>query len=277
MPIQHRPMSEILAPAADPAAVAPTDDKSAATPETAKVDPPAVPEKYSGKTVDQVIEMHQNSEKRLGQLQNEVGSLRGLVTDLSTIQRPAAEPQPAEQEPVDVSGDDILRDPVGSVRAIVKQDFDKQEEARVTSATQTLFETEGRALVDDYGDIDAIVSTDDFQTFATRTPSRHADFQVAATGEGIAQVRAARRLLEDYTDFKAQTTPAQDPAPTPVEQARAAATESGSVAAPISGKPQVFETDVIKLINSDRAKYQSPSFQKELTEAIKEGRYVKAG
>ena len=78
------PQSEILAPAADPTAEAPTDDKPAAAAEVTEV-----PEKYKGKSTEDVIDMHQNAEKRLGEIQNELGTMRGLVTDLSSLQRPA--------------------------------------------------------------------------------------------------------------------------------------------------------------------------------------------
>lgn len=264
---KHRPMSEILAQA--PEAVA-KDDAPAPAP---TVDTPEVPEKYQGKTVEQVIEMHQNAEQALGRSQNEVGSLRGLVTDLSAVQRPASET--VEQEPVNVSGEEILADPVDAVNRIVQPQLEAAEARRELDAADALFRTEGAALMARHGDIDAIVATTEFQQFASRTPSRQVDFNTAATGKGLDQVRAASRLLEDFEDFKAQAAPTTEKAPTPTEQARAVATERGGTGAPISSKPQIFESDVIALINSDVMKYRSPSYQKELLDAIKEKRFVK--
>ena len=268
---QHRPMSKILAPAAD---VTPEPGQSV-KPDPAAPAPVEADVKYKDKTTEQVIEMHQNSEKRLGELQNEVGSLRGLVTDLSTVQRTSVAPEPVVDEPVTVSGDEMLADPVSSVLSIVKPQLDKAEADRASDAVANQVRTENAALMRDFGDIETIVGSDDFQSFASRTAGRQADFNVAATGKGVDQVRAARRLLEDYNDFKAATNPNPNPAPTPVEQARIVANEGSGTGAPISTKPQVFESDVIALINSDVAKYRSPSFQAELMEAIKEGRFVK--
>jgi hypothetical protein len=37
----------------------------------------------------------------------------------------------------------------------------------------------------------------------------------------------------------------------------------------------VYESDVLKLIQSDPEKYRSPTFQRELAKAIRENRYVK--
>lgn len=268
---QHRPMSKILAQAEEPTSEeGPTVDKPTAPVVTQK----EPPDKYKGKTTEQVIEMHQNAETRLGQIQNEVGQLRGLVTDLSAVQRPAVDSKPVEQETVTVSGEELIADPVGSVERILQPKLDAAEAARSVDAADQLFQLEGRALVQDY-DVDKIIATAEFQQFATRTPGRLADFNRAATGEGITQVRAARRLLEDFNDFNEQTATTEKPALTPTEQARAAATESGGTGAPISGKPQIFESDVIALIQSDVLKYRSPSYQTELMAAIKEGRFVK--
>lgn len=269
MPYKHRPMSEILAPQTPE-----PQEGQTATPAPAP-EASEVPEKYRGKSVEEVIEMHRNSESRLGQLQNEVGSLRGLVTDLSQVQRPTVTEQVEEVESVTVSGEEILSNPTEAVERIVQPHLDNLEKKKELDAAEAQLLAENAALVSQF-DIDAIVATPEFQQFASRTPSRQADFNTAATGEGLDQVRAARRLLEDFEDFQKQTAQPQTPTPTPVEQARNVSTESGSVAAPISSKPMIYEADVIKLINTDQAKYRSPSFQAELLEAIREGRYVKS-
>ena len=268
---KHRPMSEILAPAAPTKDEGSTEEpaKEAPAPAAKPLDP-----KYEGKSVEDIIEMHRNAESRLGQVQNEVGSLRGLVTELSSVQRTPEVEQAPEVESVDVSGEDILSNPVEAVNRIVQPHLDAQVRQKELEKAEALLQTEGAALAQAY-DVEGIVSTAEFQQFATRTPSRQADFQTAAYGEGIDQVRAARRLLEDYSDFQASVTTETKTGDTPVEAARKVATESGSVGAPISSKPKIHESDVIKLINSDPAKYRSPSFQGELLEAIKEGRFVK--
>ena len=265
---RSKPLSEILAPAADPEAQAQTDVKPAAA-----VAESYVPEKYRGKDVLSVIEMHQNAEQRLGQLQNEVGQLRGLVTDLSALQRPTPASQTAQQETIDVSSDDLLTDPVAAVRKIVQPEFDRRDAEKDKLAAETIVETEGAALLREFGNLDAIVASEGFQKFAQRTASRQADLVTAAQGHGLQQVRAARRLLEDYNDFQ-QATSSEKKTESGVDKARKVATESGGSGAPISSKPQIFESDVITLINSDPMKYRSPSFQKQLVEAIKEGRFV---
>ncbi len=271
---RHKPMSEILAPAAEPEAQVLTPEQVRAE---AAVAEQALPDKYKDKTVAQVAEMHLNAEAELGRVRNENSTYRGLVQDLSSLQRTPTEPQPEVQEQIDVSGDDLIENPVDSVRKIVKQDLDAYQRKADNAVLEQQVKTEGLALLKDFGNIDAIVATEDFQKFAIRTPSRQADFNVAASGAGLDQVRAARRLLEDFQDFNAVTNPtdADKPALTPVEVAKQVQTEGTGPAGSISTRPQIFEADVIKMINDNPAKYRSPSFQAELTSAIKENRFVK--
>ncbi len=271
--MKARSMSEIVAPAAEPIVKTPSVEPPVAAQEPVK---DALPDKYDGKTVAEVADMHMNAEQELGRVRNENHTYRGLVSDLTALRRPQEELQPKVQEPIDVSGDDLIQDPVGTIRKVVAQDLAevRAEADAVTVAQQVT--TEGKALVQDYGNIDDIVKTTEFQSFATRTPSRKADFNTAAVGEGLEQVRAARRLLEDFADFQEVTKPAEPITElTPVELARAAATSGAGPAGAITTQSQIFESDVIKMVTADPLKYRSPSFQAELSSAIKEGRFVK--
>jgi len=273
-------MSEILAPAPDvPAKTANTAEPVPVVAEPAKVETPPAPSKYDGKTTEQVIEMHRNAESRLGEIQNELGTMRGIVTDLTQLQSQPATPQPVEQETIDVSGDDLIQNPVETIRRVVATDAAAKKVVDDADQLDRTVAGEQLALQTEFGDINAIVATPEFSAFASRTPTRLADLNAAAKGEGLVQVRAARRLLEDYNDFNAALKPAVPvtPALTPVEQARAVSTEGAGPAGPISNAEVIYEADVLKMIQDEPMKYRSPSFQSELTAAIKEGRYVKSG
>jgi hypothetical protein len=277
-------MSSILAPATDPKPegqkdeLPPRDAEGKFTSPEQKA-PEGLPEKYQGKTPEEIAEMHRNAEKELGRLRNEIGNYRGLVNDLTTLQRKAPEPQSVEPEKIDVSGDELLTDPGSAIDKVVSQRLAEREAKEAELAAQERVELEGRALLQSFPDLDTIVTSTEFQEFASRTPSRQQDFLTAAQGEGIEQVRAARRLMEDFDDFQnasaAPSGPAkQDPQPG-VAAAKAVSNEGGGPAGAVSTKPLIHETDVLKLIASDPAKYRSPSFQKELMDAMREGRYVK--
>jgi|14BtaG_2_1085337.scaffolds.fasta_scaffold00547_9 hypothetical protein len=295
MPYQHRPLSKILAETPDlPAEGQNTEDQPRdsetgqfVSPATENKQESILPEKYKGKTTEEIAEMHMNAEKELGRVRNEVGTYRGLVNDLTNLQRKAPEPQNVDQEKVDVSGDDILLDPAGAIDKVVTQRLQERDEAEAVSRAQAEKDLEGQRLVTDFPDLDTIVASREFQEFAHRTSARQQDLVTAAQGEGFEQVQAARRLLEDFTDFRDSMAPQQAPNtvqsrpvnPTPdpgVQAAAAVSTEGAGPSGAVSTKPLIYETDVIKLIQSDPGKYRSPSFQGELMTAMREGRYVKS-
>jgi hypothetical protein len=277
---QRKPMSQIIAPSEGEQAVpAPTPENGAA--ENQNQDP-ALPEKYQGKSAAEVAEMHMNSEKRLGQLQNEVGQLRGLVQDLAQVQR-QAQPTTPDPVPVDVSGDDLIQNPSEAIRKVVQPLLQQQAQADEPSASDVadsaLLAMEQNALVNDFGDVATIAQSQEFQDFCARTSSRQADFQRACDSSlGVGQVQAARRLLEDYTDFRASlpSTEAQK-TQSVVEQAKKVATEGAGPAGAVATTDPIYEADVVAMINSNPEKYRSPSFQKQLHAAIREGRYIKNG
>lgn len=237
---------------------------------------PEVPEKYRGKSVDDVIDMHRNAERRLGELQNEVGSLRGLIRDLSVLQQPVATPESPEQETLEITGDDLLRDPAGTVRKVVQHDSAKAEYKRNLDSQEAELSKAQASFMADFADAKEITASEEFQAFAARTPSRQADMQIAAFGTGMEQVRAARRLLEDYKDFQAST--AKPAAPSAEEKALAAAKAASTEAGNANGgtrieKEILTQSEMVDLINKDPAKWRSPSTQAALIQAIKEGRY----
>jgi len=275
---QHRPLSKILAPTAES-----TDDQTP-TPTQPRNDKgqfeaveQELPEKYRGKTTEQVAEMHMNSERRLGQIQNEVGQLRGLVTDLSTLQRSETPVTEVTPEPLDLTGDQIIADPIGSIRKVVQHDAAAAKPVETQApAVDPLIQMETTALVNDFPDMETVTQTEDFQQFILRTPSRTADARLAAQGEGVHAVRAARRVLEDYQDFQSLQAPSPSAqAPTPLEQARAVSNAGAVASARTSSDDVMYEADVIKLCQDNPEKYRSPTFQKQLLASIREGRYVK--
>lgn len=272
---RHKPMSSIIAPSTGHTA----DGPSVTPPEGTTPPENQLPEKYQGKSPEQIAEMHMNSEKRLGQLQNEVGQLRGLVQDLAQVQRPSA---PATQEPVEVtvSGDELIANPAEAIRKVVQPLVQSQKDSDAGDATdKALYAAEQNALLSDFGDPQTIAGSQEFQQFVERTPSRQAEFQKACDpSAGIEQIRAARRLLEDFTDFSASLPASEaEKTQTAVQQAAAVANEGAGPAGAIQTKALVYEADVVAMINSEPEKYRSPSYQKELHEAIRDGRFVKMG
>ena len=204
------------------------------------------------------------------------------MQDLAQVQRQSTPVTPEPEVPVDVSGDDLISNPADTIRKVVQPLINQskpKEPAELDKSDQALYSMEQNALLSDFGDPREIVSTQEFQDFVERTPSRQADFQRACDpNEGIEQIRAARRLLEDFTDFTS-SMPASEASQrrTAIDSAKRIANEGSGPAGPVSTREPIYEADVIAMINSNPSKYRSPSFQKELHDAIREGRYIKHG
>jgi len=75
---------------------------------------PVVPEKYQGKSLEDVIKMHQEAEKEKSRLGNELGQARQQLQH-----RPVKEEEPKKRE---VKVDDLLENPEEAVSTIVNQD-----------------------------------------------------------------------------------------------------------------------------------------------------------
>jgi len=91
---------------------------------------PTVPEKYHGKSLEEVVQMHQEAEKLLGRQSSEVGELRKVVDDFITSQSQ----QPAPQQLVEPEDDiDYFTDPQAAVNRAI-ENHPKIREAQEYSA-----------------------------------------------------------------------------------------------------------------------------------------------
>jgi hypothetical protein len=76
-----------------------------------------VPEKYQGKSLEEVVQMHQEAEKLLGRQSGEVGELRKVVDDYISSQTPTQAPQQIVEPEEDI---DYFTDPQGAVNRAIE-------------------------------------------------------------------------------------------------------------------------------------------------------------
>ncbi len=106
----------------------PTADFAQEQAPQAPLEEPAVPDKYKGKGLADIIEMHRNAESELGRARNEVGQVRRLADELLGIHR--ASPASAPAKPVErkkLTPEDLLNDPESSVVAVVQATVAERE------------------------------------------------------------------------------------------------------------------------------------------------------
>ena len=78
-----------------------------------------VPVKYAGKSMAEVIEMHQNAEKMVGKQASEVGEQRKLLQSLMDAQTRATQAAPPTEEPVNFE-DQFYSDPANAVNKAIE-------------------------------------------------------------------------------------------------------------------------------------------------------------
>lgn len=161
-----------------------------------KVEPNAIPDKYKGKTAEELITMHMNAERLLARQGGEVGQLRRMADQILELKRPETRTT-EERKPVTV--DALLSDPEAAIRdAVANSDVVKRAEraeARVdaleTSITKERFAQKHTSYSRDLED-------PEFRAWVNKQPLRVALAAEAAKDNFV----AATNLWDMWDEFK---------------------------------------------------------------------------
>ena len=231
--------------------------------EQPQVEEPSLPEKYRGKSLEEVVQMHQEAEKLLGRQSSEVGELRKVVDDYISSQ---AQP-PAPQQTVEPEDDiDYFTDPQAAVNRAI-ENHPKIREAEEYS-TQYKKQTSLAMLQSKHPDMQEILGDPKFAEWIKASKIRTQLF-VAAD-----QQYDADSADELFTLWKERKTVAQQTANVE-KQARkqslkAANTGNARGSAEGSRKKVYRRADIIKLMKNDPDRYQA--LADEIMAAYAEGR-----
>ena len=225
-----------------------------------------IPKKYAGKSMSEVIEMHQNVEQALGKQGAELGEQRKLMQSLIEAQNKVNETTPPE-EPV-IQEDNFFDDPVEAVNKAIENhpDVIKAREERMGNMQKHNLET----LDKEYPDWQKTVQNSDFQKFigdsATRTEMfRKADVEYRSD--------LAIELFDWYskTKMSGATQEAVAEEKSKIESAMKKTTgESRSSGDSVGGKKVYRRADLINLQVTDPNRYAT--LADEIQEAYAEGR-----
>ena len=232
-----------------------------------------VPEKYRGKSVKDIIEMHRNAESRLGELGNEVGRYKSLTDELldlkrsEDLQKGGAGRQ--EMTLKEISSTDLFDKPSEAIASVVEATLARREEQQRKQQEEAALAA--REFQSRHPDLQDIVNSSEFREWVTSSPVRQRVAAQAAQND----FDAAEALLNDYKAIREQK-PQKKKETTidPYKEARRASTESvGS--SPDSAAPsgKVYRRiDLIKLKLEKPDVYADPGFQQEIMRAYAEGR-----
>jgi hypothetical protein len=219
-----------------------------------------IPNKYKGKSIEDVIKMHQEAEKLIGRQAQEVGEVRKLADDLikQTLSKPTT---PTEVEP-EV---DFFEDPKKAVTKTLEQHPDI---VAARHATQEMKKMQiQQRLTLEHPDFQNIVQDQGFAEWVKQSPVR---LQLYARADSEYDYDSANELLTTFKALKGIQKQQQ------VEQAKRA-TESTLKAASVdtggtgeTSKRIYRSADLIRLRMTDPERYNS--LQDEIMLAYAEGR-----
>ena len=252
--------------------------ENAEAPVTPQNDAPTIPDKYQNKSVEDIIKMHQEAEKKASRLANEVAQTRKLADTLIEIKTPTASVPKKEVKPV--TTDDLFSDPNTALQRTI-ENSDVADRVNAASKRLDTLETSlgRREFESEYPTYMQDVSDPAFQEWVQKNPARQSLLMAADRYD----FTAARSLWDMWGEYSSMVGNARQTAATNDRAARtkAAKTVKGAAADSVSdaGGPIISRAKLmdlrIRAANGDeraRAKYESPEFQQEMVLAYQENR-----
>ena len=224
---------------------------------------PSLPEKYQGKSLEEVVQMHQEAEKLLGRQSSEVGELRKVVDDYISSQTQSA-PQPQHVEPEDDI--DYFTDPQGAVNRAI-ENHPKIREAEQYSA-QYKQQAALATLNNKHPDMQEILGDPKFAEWIKASKIRTQLFVAADQQYDADSADELFSLWKERKTVTQQTAAVEKQARK--QQLKAASTGNAKGSGEGTRKKVYRRADIIKLMKTDPERYQALS--EEIFQAYAEGR-----
>ncbi len=230
------------------------------------VQEPDIPEKYRGKSVEELVQMHQELEKFSGKQSTEVGELRKLVDDHIQTQLSVQQAPQQQQQTDDEDDVDFFVDPQTAVsRAIDNHPKIKEAEAYTQQAKQQATLAQ---LKSEHPDMEQILQDPKFAEWIKGSKVRTKLFVEADQKYDYDSAHELFSLWKEKNQVVQQAAEVE-------KQARKSAVKSANTGnargtGEGSRKKVYRRADIIKLMRTDPERYQALS--DEIFKAYAEGR-----
>ena len=231
-----------------------------ATPEETNVEPEdEIPEKYQGKSVQEIARMHQEAEKLLGRQSSEVGELRKVVDSYITTQlAPKAPEQPVEEV-------DFFDDPQKAVAQAIENHPKIREAEQVNQNYRR--QTAMSEIQAKHPDMGEIVQDPAFGEWIGASKIRTRLYQEADQGFDS---EAADELLSNWKERKGVVSKTLELEKTTRKEAVKNAATGHSRGTGETSRKVYRRTDIIKLMQTDPDRYEANA--DEIMQAYADGR-----
>jgi hypothetical protein len=220
-----------------------------------------IPDKYRGKSIKEIVGMHQEAEKLIGKHSGEVGELRSMVDGYIKTNLQADNPPVAPEPEID-----FFEDPAAAVSkaiethpAVVASQKAAEQQQHVTALT---------SLQAKHPDMKEVLGNPNFVDWVQGSPVRQELFQRADKNYDF---NCADELISLFKERNQVAQEALQTETTARQQQVKAAQTGGSSGTNTAGAKRVYRrADIIKLMKNDPDRYEALS--PEIMEAYRTGR-----
>jgi hypothetical protein len=256
--IDERPEEEVNeTDAVEPQETFESQEEEAAQPES------SVPEKYQGKSLEDVVQMHQEAEKLLGKQSSEVGELRKVVDDYIQAQLSQQQAPVQQQEEDDI---DFFTDPKSAVSKAIENHPKIREAEEYTQhykKQSALAQLQAR-----HPDMQSILQDNNFAEWIKGSKVRTQLFVQADQQYDYDAADELFSLWKERAQVAQQTANVEKQARK--QQLKSASTGNARGSGEGQRKKVYRRADIIKLMKTDPERYQALS--EEIFKAYAEGR-----
>lgn len=222
-----------------------------------------VPEKYRGKSLKDIVSMHQEAEKLIGRQGSEVGELRKVVDDFIKTQTA----KESKNEEATMSDDEFFVEPKSAVKKAIDNHpaiKQAQEAALLMKREQTLSQ-----IKSEFPNVESIVTSSDFADWIKSSKVRT---ELYARAETQFDYDSAKELLSTWTEKQNITKKVAETSKVDRDQQLKAADVGSQGATESVAKKKYRRSDIIKLMQTDPDRYDAMS--EEIMAAYREGRVI---
>ena len=221
-----------------------------------------IPEKYKGKSVKDIVRMHQEAERAIGKQGSEVGELRRIVDDFVKTQTVSQQQQaPEVEEEVD-----FFTDPEKAVASAISK-HPKVREAEQLSAQMKKAEALAN-LKSAHPDFDKVVQDGSFSEWINKSKVRQ---ELYSRADRSYDFDAANELLTTWKERSQVVAQSQEVEKAQRKQAvKSASTGSSKGSGETASKKTYRRADIIELMRTNPDRYQQ--LADEIMQAYSEGR-----
>ena len=240
-----------------------TPEDTIESPEEVAQEESSLPEKYQNKSLEDIVQMHQEAEKLLGKQSSEVGELRGVVDDYIQAQL-ANQQAPVQQQEEDDT--DFFVDPQAAVNKAIEnhpkirqaEEYSQQHKKQAALAQ----------LKGNHPEMESILKDAKFAEWVKASKIRTQLFVQADQAYDYDAADELFSLWKERASVAQQTVAVEKQARK--QQVKSASTGNARGTAATTRKKVYRRADIIKLMKTDPERYSAIS--EEIFQAYAEGR-----